>query len=338
MKQEAIITTKPLDFMWPVQNPFLFFAHHFDRYPAGNESMGPSASLEGRNIGNDFTLKDGWRMYHGDNVPGFPVHPHRGFETITIVLKGFVDHSDSHGQAGRYGEGDVQWMTAGSGLQHAEMFPLLDREGENPAELFQIWLNLPKAKKFAEPHFKMLWSEDIPIYTTKDEKGKTTEVKIIAGSIGNVNAPAPAPDSWAAAPENEVAVWIIQMEEGAQWDLPLAAEGVKRCLYFYTGEKIRINGNEIFAGNAIELAAHEAVSIENGAAGASMILLQGKPIQEAVVQYGPFVMNSEAEVQQAYDDYRKTDFGGWPWPSNSQVFPRSKGRFALYSNGVEENR
>lgn len=118
MKQEAIINIIPLDFMWPVQNPFLFFAHHLDRYPAGNENMGPSASLQGRNIGNDFKLKDGWRMYHGATVPGFPVHPHRGFETITVVLKGFVDHSDSHGQAGRYGEGDVQWMTAGSGLQH----------------------------------------------------------------------------------------------------------------------------------------------------------------------------------------------------------------------------
>jgi redox-sensitive bicupin YhaK (pirin superfamily) len=338
MKKNAITNIIPLDFMWPVQNPFLFFAHHLDRYPPGNKNMGPSASLEGRNIGNDFTLKDGWRMYHGATVPGFPVHPHRGFETITVVLKGYVDHSDSHGQAGRYGEGDVQWMTAGSGLQHAEMFPLLNTEEENPAELFQIWLNLPKAKKFAEPHFKMLWSEDIPVYTSRDEKGKSTEVKLIAGSIENVNALPPAPDSWAATPENEVAVWIIQIEEGAQWNLPVAGEGVIRTLYFYKGEKIKVNGNEINADFAIELAAHEAVCIENGAARASMILLQGKPISEPVVQYGPFVMNTEADIQQAFNDYRKTEFGGWPWPSNSQVFPRNKGRFALYRNGIEENR
>ena len=128
------------------------------------------------------------------------------------------------------------------------------------------------------------------------------------------------------------------MEEGAQWNLPVASEGVNRTLYFYKGEKIWVNDNEINADYAIELAAQEVVSIENGTTNASMILLQGKPIQEAVVQYGPFVMNTEAEIQQTFDDYRKTEFGGWPWPDKSQVFPRNKGRFALYSNGVEEKR
>lgn len=338
MKTNAIINTKPLDFMWPVSNPFLFFAHHQDQYPAGNENMGPAASLEGRNIGNDFTLKDGWRMYHGDVVPGFPAHPHRGFETVTIVLKGFVDHSDSYGQAGRYGEGDVQWMTAGSGLQHCEMFPLLNREGENPAELFQIWINLPKAKKYAEPHFKMLWSEDIPIFKKTDEKGKSVEVKVIAGSIENVTALPPAPDSWAADPENEVAIWIIQMEAGAQWEIPSTREQLNRTLYFYNGTSITVNETEVVSGQAIELKSNEAVTISNGNAESNLILLQGKPIKEPVVQYGPFVMNTEAEIRETMDDYRKTEFGGWPWPGSSHVFPRNKGRFALYKNGIEETR
>ena len=146
MKSDIISNIKPLGFTWEVKNPFLFCAHHLDHYPAGNENMGPAASLKGRNLGEDFELKDGWRMYHGRTIPGFPEHPHRGFETITIVLKGFVDHSDSWGQAGRYGMGDVQWMTAGSGLQHSEMFPLLNMDGDNPAELFQVWLNLPKSR------------------------------------------------------------------------------------------------------------------------------------------------------------------------------------------------
>lgn len=338
METNAIIDIKPLDFMWPVSNPFLFFAHHLDIYPAGNEEMGPNASLKGRNLGNDFTLKDGWRMYHGEKIPGFPVHPHRGFETVTIVLKGMVDHSDSHGQAGRYGEGDVQWMTAGAGLQHCEMFPLLNKDGENPAELFQIWLNLPSHKKFAEPHFKMLWAEDIPVHTTKDNEGKSVEVKVIAGNFENVKALSPAPDSWAADADNEVAIWTVKLEANAKWKLPAASEQVNRTLYFYNGTSITINGKEVKVENAIELKAGEEVMIHNGASESKLIMLQGKPIMEPVAQYGPFVMNTQTEIQQAINDYRRTEFGGWPWPSNSQVFPRSKGRFAKYRNGKEEIR
>jgi len=324
--------------MWPVINPFLFFAHHLDDYPEGNEQMGPKASLKGRNIGNDFTAKDGWRMYHGDTVPGFPVHPHRGFETVTIVTTGFVDHSDSHGQAGRYSKGDVQWMTAGAGLQHSEMFPLLNMEDKNPLELFQIWLNLPKSKKFAAPHFKMLWAEDIPIYRTTDEQGKLTEVNVIAGSIDNVTALPPAPDSWAANTENKVAIWTIRMDKGAQWKIPAATDSVNRMLYFYKGVSITVNGTKVNSDQAIELRANEAVTITNGDSESHLLLLQGKPILDPVVQYGPFVMNTQPEIQEAIGDYRKTEFGGWPWPSDSQVHPRTRGRFALHKDGTEEIR
>ncbi len=191
----------PLGFPWETQDPFLFCGYHLDHYPRGNEDMGPAASLDGRDLGNDFTIKDGWRMYHGHTVPGFPYHPHRGFETITIVNKGFCDHSDSLGAAGRFGLGDVQWMIAGRGVQHSEMFPLLKTEEDNPLELFQIWLNLPKAKKFVAPHFKMLWHENIPVIAREGLK-----IKIIAGNFEGQSATAPAPDSWAADPENEVAM------------------------------------------------------------------------------------------------------------------------------------
>ncbi len=339
MKTNSIISIKPLGFMWPVTNPFLFCAHHLDDFPAGNDQMGPEKSLlKGRDIGQDFTIKDGWRMYHGQTIPGFPAHPHRGFETVTVVTKGLVDHADSHGQAGRYGGGDVQWMTAGAGLQHSEMFPLLNQERGNPAELFQVWLNLPKAKKFVEPHFKMLWSEDIPLVRIQDESGKAVEINVIAGSVGNVTALDPAPDSWAAEPGNEVAIWTIKMEAGAQWKIAAASEQANRTLYFHRGSSIRIDGEEIPVEKAIQLKPNQESIIENGSTDGYFLLLQGKPINEPVVQYGPFVMNTQAEIQQAMHDYQQTEFGDWPWSRHDQVHPREKGRFARHADGTEEIR
>jgi quercetin 2,3-dioxygenase len=336
MYNKVIINIKPLGFMWDTADPFLFCVHHADAYPPGNDDFGPAASLAGRRLGQDFTIKDGWRMYHGVKVPGFPAHPHRGFETVTVVMNGFVDHSDSHGAAGRYGNGDVQWMTAGSGLQHAEMFPLLNKEKDNPLELFQIWLNLPKAKKFANPHFTMLWSENIPTITLKDEIGKATQITMVAGQIGDTKAPPPAPDSWAADPENEVAIWKISMEPGASWSIPPASTGVRRTLYFYEGSQISIAGIEITPMQAIEMLPDEEIIVESGNRESKLLLLQGKPINEPVAQYGPFVMNTQDEIQQAISDFRRTEFGGWPWDRHDNVHPREKGRFAKYSDSKME--
>ncbi|TCO06789.1 pirin family protein [Natronoflexus pectinivorans] len=338
MYNKLITDIKPLGFKWETQDPFLFCVHHDDDYPKGNEEFGPDASLEGRNLGQDFTTKDGWRMYHGEKVPGFPAHPHRGFETVTIVLTGYVDHSDSHGASGRYGEGDVQWMTAGAGLQHSEMFPLIHKDKPNPLELFQVWLNLPKKSKFAEPHYKMLWAEDIPLHIEKDENGKAIEVTVIAGKIGKVAAPSPAPDSWAADCDNEVGIWLIKMEAGSQWTLPSASLEVNRSLYFYKGSEINIAGIDVNAYNSIDLLADQPVVIKNGDADAYLLLLQGMPINEPAIQHGPFVMNTAAEIQQAFSDYRRTQFGGWPWSRYDNVHDRNSGRFAKYADGKEESR
>ena len=197
--QPIIKSIRPLGFQWETQDPFLFCVHHEDFFPKGNDRMGPDPKeFQGREMGQDFMIKDGYRMYHGKTVPGFPGHPHRGFETITIVRKGIVDHSDSLGASGRYGNGDVQWMTAGEGVQHAEMFPLINREEENPMELFQIWLNLPKRNKMVKPHFKMLWSDTIPNHEHFDSNGKKTVAEVIAGKIEQDKAPTPPPDSWSS--------------------------------------------------------------------------------------------------------------------------------------------
>jgi redox-sensitive bicupin YhaK (pirin superfamily) len=328
---------KPLGFPWETADPFLFCVHHDDRYPAGNERLGPAASLAGRDLGQDFAGRDGWRMYHGEVVPGFPQHPHRGFETVTIVRRGFIDHSDSLGAAARFGRGDVQWLTAGQGVVHSEMFPLLDRGGPNPLELFQIWLNLPAADKMAAPHFTMLWNEDIPRLVARDPAGQSTEITVVAGSIAGLQALAPPPRSWAARPDTGVAIWLITMAPGAGWTLPPAAPGSNRTLYFFRGSALKIGERSIAPAHGVELA-EGAAALQAGSDGSELLLLQGRPIAEPVAQYGPFVMTSRAEIQQAFVDYQRTQFGGWPWPSDDPVHPREEGRFARHADGRLERR
>ena len=339
-----VLQVSPLGFPWQTIDPFLFCVYHDDAYPQANARMGPQAPLAGRQIGQDFSRKDGWSMYHGETVPGFPSHPHRGFETVTIVRKGLVDHSDSLGATARFGGGDVQWLTAGKGIVHSEMFPLLDANAPNPLELFQIWLNLPASGKMAEPHFTMFWSEAIPRFASDDAKGGRTEVAVIAGRMAPAAgqdpiAPlAPPPDSWAAKDHGDVAIWTLRMTPGAQWTLPAAAgEGTRRMLYFFKGAVAHIAGRRVEGPAAIELRADAPVELQNGDADAGeFLLLQGRPIAEPVVQYGPFVMNTQAEISQTLADYRRTQFGGWPWDDPAPVHDRGATRFARQPGGREE--
>lgn len=332
-----IIKIKPLGFQWETSDPFLFCVHHEDNFPQGNDQMGPDRShFQGRSIGDDFIIKDGFRMYHGKTVPGFPGHPHRGFETITVVRKGMVDHSDSMGAAGRYGDGDVQWMTAGKGLQHAEMFPLINKDKTNPMELFQIWLNLPKKDKLVAPHFKMLWKEDIPILTLKDKNNKEIKIEIIAGNYNEIKPQTPPPNSWAADLNNEVAVWNFKMEPNSEIIIPKASSGINRTIYYYEGEGLDIYGTKIPKYNAVELKSDTETKLVAGDNVTSILLLQGRPINEPVIQYGPFVMNTKQEISDAFDEFHRTKFGGWPWDKYDYVHPREKGRFALHADGTEE--
>ena len=334
MSTDIILSVKPLGFPWETADPFLFCVYHNDAFPAGNDRLGPAASLSGRNIGMDFEGKDGWRMYHGSVVPGFPQHPHRGFETVTVMRQGYIDHSDSLGATARFGTGDVQWLTAGKGIVHCEMFPLLDSKGPNPVELFQIWLNLPSKDKFVEPYFSMFWDKDVPRYVTKDAAGRTTEVLVVAGAIEGVQPPPPPPNSWAARDEAHVAIWTITMAPGAEWTLPATASGVNRSLYLFRGSNVDVAGRSIAKGLIAKVRPDADVALINKSAEeAEFLLLQGRPIGEPVVQYGPFVMNSKAEIQQAFADYQSTQFGGWPWPSDDPVFPRTQGRYAKHADG-----
>ncbi|MBA3479381.1 MAG: pirin family protein [Lautropia sp.] len=334
----AIVRVTPLGSTWETADPFLFCAHHDDAYPPGDDRLGPKACLAGRDIGQDFSRKDGWSLYHGDTVPGFPAHPHRGFETVTIVRQGLIDHADSLGAAARFGQGDVQWLTAGQGIVHAEMFPLLDAQAPNPLELFQIWLNLPARSKLAPPHFTMFWAGQIPRLHTRDAAGLATEVAVIAGNLPGADAPlSPPPDSWAAQADADVAIWTIRMEAGARWTLPASVrKGSRRHLYFFQGRSIALQGQEIAVRNGIELRTDRAVELVNGDETAEFLLLQGLPIGEPVARYGPFVMNTEAEIRQTLTDYRRTQFGGWNWPSAGPVHGTDPAHFARHPDGRRE--
>lgn len=332
-----VLGVTPLGFVWETADPFLFCVHHDDAYPAGNEQMGPAASLADRDLGQDFEVRDGWRMYHGHSVPGFPQHPHRGFETVTLVRRGLIDHSDSLGASARFGGGDVQWLTAGAGVVHAEMFPLLDRAGPNPLELFQIWLNLPRADKLAPPHFAMLWNHQIARHAHTDAAGRATEVVVVAGRLGEASTPPPPPRSWAARPDNDVAIWTIRLAPDARWTLPPAQPGTNRTLYYFRGSTLRVADQAMTPRVGIRLRPEAPVELSNGPDESELLLLQGRPIGEPVVAHGPFVMNSAAEIHQTFADYRRTRFGGWPWPSDDPVHPRAAGRFARHADGRVED-
>jgi hypothetical protein len=338
----SVLNISKIGFPWATPDPFLFCVYHEDAYPKGNAQLGPDASLNGRNLGQDFDGKDGWRMYHGRTVPGFPAHPHRGFETVTIMRSGYIDHADSLGAAARFGAGDVQWLTAGQGVVHSEMFPLLKLSEPNPLELFQIWLNLPKRSKMAQPYFTMLWSEDIPREDITDSEGATTAVTYIVGTPAATaleRAQLRPPDSWASDPAADLAIWTIKMSPGARWTLPAASSRqTRRTLYLFKGDTLVIEGQSISVQSAVEVDAGQSMELVNGTVQSELLMLQGRPIGEPVAQHGPFVMNTEQELRQAYADYNRTHFGGWPWRDEAPVHGTERGRFAQHADGRLESR
>jgi quercetin 2,3-dioxygenase len=233
--------------------------------------------------------------------------------------------------------GDVQWLTAGRGVVHSEMFPLLDRHGPNTLELFQIWLNLPARHKLADPYFTMFWDQDIPRRRFADANGRTTTVTVIAGALEGASPLPPPPHSWAADSNADLAIWSIAMEEGATWTVPSARNAeTARALHVFSGAGAKVGARVVTGPAAIRVDADQSVPIDAIEGPVEILMLQGRPIGEPVAQYGPFVMNTQAELEQAFADYRRTQFGGWPWPENAPVHPRDAGRFAKHADGRVE--
>ena len=336
----GILSTARLGFPFETDSPFLFAVYHLDKYPPGNAELGVDAHLlRGHRIGADFGNPVGWNMYHGsEGVPGFPKHPHRGFETVTVTRRGLIDHTDSLGNGGRFGYGDVQWMTAGSGISHAEMFPLLSDSSENVLELFQIWINLPRSSKMAEPAFKMLWAEELP-----KQVASGAHVALVAGALPGLDAPPePPPASYAQAKFSaDVLIVTLTLEAGASWTLPAHGgnkEGLHRNIYFFKGAQLVVNGKVHTSHLKVKVSPDTEMVLNAASGPAEVLVLQGRDIGEPVVQHGPFVGNTQQDIMQAFQDYQRTGFGGWPWESEELAFPRERQRFAKHADGTLEER
>lgn len=330
--RNCIVKTESLGFPYACADPFLFCVYHKDFYP-------PSTTKLRAGNGADFDFSQPYRMYHGKKLPGFPQHPHRGFETVTATLEGTVDHTDSMGSAGRYGGGDLQWMTAGRGVVHGENFPMINKDKPNTCRFFQIWINLPSQSKFVDPSYVMHWNEDIPRIVSDDGLSKVT---VWAGQLGGKTGMAPPPHSWASKSSNDVSVLHISLQPGGRFSIPpAAAVGVNRTLYWNEGSSLTVGEKSIKSKCSMTMDPTVPISLFNPSTSSDsdgvteLLMLQGRPIGEPVVQRGPFVMNTAAEIQQAFLDYSRTQFGGWPWKEDAVTFSNDKGRFTL-QNGVEE--
>lgn len=232
-----------------------------------------------------------------DYIAGFPEHPHRGFETVTYMLAGRMRHGDNQGNIGLLKPGSVQWMTAGRGIVHSEM----PEQEDGLMWGFQLWVNLPAAEKMTAPRYQDIEPEDIPCVTL--ENGGT--VKVLAGRVGNTIGPV-------HAEATDPTFLDVSLPAGATLEHGLPKDHAA-FLYVFDGGGVRVGdgGPPVERGTLAVLGSGPKVRITAGAdAPVRLILVAGRPLREPVAQYGPFVMNTSAEIHQAIDDFRAGRFGG----------------------------
>ncbi|AKG70110.1 pirin family protein [Serratia fonticola] len=231
---------------------------------------------------------------------GVGQHPHRGFETVTIVYQGEVEHRDSTGSGGVIGPGDVQWMTAASGILHEEFHSKDFSQKGGTIEMVQLWVNLPAKDKMAAPGYQTLLNQDIPVVPLADNAG---QVRVIAGNYGGHAGP--------ARTFSPINVWDMKLNAGHTTTLQVE-EGHTLAVVMLHGA-ILVNGEQIVRETQMVLLDRAGDSITLEANGdVSLLVLSGEPIDEPIVGYGPFVMNSEAEIQQAFRDFNSGQFGAMP--------------------------
>lgn len=247
----------------------------------------------------DYAAPLEFRPNHGYRR-GVGQHPHRGFETVTIVYSGQVEHRDSTGNGGVIGPGDVQWMTAGSGILHEEFHSHEYSRSGGVFEVVQLWVNLPAKDKMAPPGYQAILDEQIPRVTLPDDAG---EVRVIAGAFAGQAGP--------ARTFSPIEVWDVRLAAGKSATFPLR-DGWNALLVVLSGT-VQLNGETILREAQLATLSNqgEDVFIEANS-DAKLLLLSGEPIDEPVVGYGPFVMNSQAQIAEAVRDFNSGQFGQMP--------------------------
>ncbi|MQU07782.1 pirin family protein [Pseudomonas helleri] len=228
---------------------------------------------------------------------GVGQHPHRGFETVTIVYKGEVEHRDSTGNGGIIGPGDVQWMTAASGILHEEFHSEAFARSGGALEMVQLWVNLPAKDKMAKPGYQGILDREIPQLALKDNAGT---LRLIAGEFDGTRGP--------ARTFTDIDVWDIRLNAGksATFDLPAGRNSALVVLH----GTVEVNGAQAVGEGQLALFEREGTQIKLHAShDVVLLILSGEPIDEPIVGHGPFVMNSEAEIHQAFRDFQSGKFG-----------------------------
>jgi quercetin 2,3-dioxygenase len=226
-----------------------------------------------------------------DSSGGFETHPHRGFETVTFALEGSIRHKDSKGNEGRLGSGDVQWMTAGRGIMHSEI-----AEGTEQVHSLQLWLNLPREKKMVEPRY-----QDIPSASIPSEKVDGGEVRVISGAFGNTRS--------STKNHHPVTLLEVKLQDSAELSIPLPAD--QRAFMYLLDGAAQVSGSDVESGKVawFDPVDQDGDIVIKAKGDLRLLLFAGKPINETIVQYGPFVMNTREEIMQAFEDIQSGRFG-----------------------------
>lgn len=323
----TIMRVQEASYNWDTEDPFSFAVYHRDNYPKGNEIQAPpQEEINARQVGNDYTKFVGYRMYKGKVTPGFPLHSHWGYECLTYVAEGYVDHFDSMGNQGRFGFGDLQWTTASSRFAHCEMYPLAYTDRDNIEVVTQICINLPLDRKNRDNQVRTVWENEMG----KVEGDGWTAVAVV-GEFRGAGGAAPNDLSWASDPSHHVRIVRICMDPGSSITLE-PTEAATRNVYI-TESDATVEGERIHKLSRIKLRPDKPATITMGDRKSDVWLLEGDPIGESQRQYGPIILGTDREVRDALNTVRVRQESDWKWQFVNQKQPLGTHRFFLDADG-----